>query len=114
MSACQLHFLNESSPDLIRGPSYLPGKLDPGSEAGKGRGWIEAQSFTFRSEPTGDFWKMLGLLITLIVIALIAGALGFTGIAAGAAFLAKIIFAVMLIGIVIILVMAMLGMAILF
>jgi uncharacterized membrane protein YtjA (UPF0391 family) len=57
---------------------------------------------------------MLGLLIALIVIALIAGTLGFTGIAAGAAFLARIVFFIMLAGIVIMLILAMMGLAIIF
>lgn len=57
---------------------------------------------------------MLGLLVTLIVIAVIAGALGFTGIARGAATLAKIVFGLMLIGIVLILILAAMGLAILF
>ena len=46
---------------------------------------------------------MLGLLITLVVVAVIAGALGFTGIARGAATLAKIGFALMVVGIVLLL-----------
>jgi len=57
---------------------------------------------------------MLGLLVTLIVIAVIAGALGYTGIARGAARLAKIVFGLMLIGIVLILILAAMGLAILF
>lgn len=54
---------------------------------------------------------MLKLLILLIVIALVAGALGFSGIAAGASFLAQIIFAIMLIGIAILVGMVLLGIA---
>jgi len=54
---------------------------------------------------------MLKLLILLVVIALVSGALGFSGIAAGAAFLAKIVFGLMLIGIVIVLAMVVLGIA---
>ena len=54
---------------------------------------------------------MLKLLILLVVIALVSGALGFSGVAAGAAFLAKIIFGLMLLGIVIILALVMLGIA---
>lgn len=54
---------------------------------------------------------VLKLLILLIVIALVAGALGFSGIAAGAAFFAKIIFAIMLIGIAILVGMVLLGIA---
>lgn len=57
---------------------------------------------------------MLNLLLLLIVIAVVAGALGFTGIAAGAAFGAKIVFGIMLIGIVIMLLLAVLGMVVLF
>lgn len=56
---------------------------------------------------------MLKLLILLVVVALVAGALGFTGIAAGAATLAKIVFALMLIGIAIVLVLAFTGLALL-
>jgi uncharacterized membrane protein YtjA (UPF0391 family) len=57
---------------------------------------------------------MLQLLIGLIVVAVIAGALGFTGIAAGAATAAKIVFALMLVGIAIVLILAVTGLAILF
>jgi len=56
---------------------------------------------------------MLGLLIGLIVIALVAGALGFTGIAVGAATLARIVFGIMVIGIIIVLIMMAMGIAIL-
>ena len=45
--------------------------------------------------------------------AVIAGALGFTGIAVGAAFLARIIFAIMLVGIVVMLVLVFTGMVLL-
>ena len=54
---------------------------------------------------------MLKLLILLVVIALVSGALGFSGVAAGAAFLAKIVFGIMLVGIVIILAMVIFGIA---
>lgn len=54
---------------------------------------------------------MLKLLLLLVVIALVSGALGFTGVAAGAAFLAKIVFGIMLLGIVIILAMVVFGIA---
>jgi len=57
---------------------------------------------------------MLNLLILLIVVALVAGGLGFTGIAAGASFIAKIVFGIMVIGIVVMLLMVLLGGAILF
>lgn len=57
---------------------------------------------------------MLRLLLFLVVVAIVAGLLGFTGIAAGAAFLAKIIFGLMLAGIVVILVLVMMGVAALF
>ncbi len=57
---------------------------------------------------------MLGWLIFFIVVAVIAGGLGFSGIAAGAATIAKIIFAVMLLGIVLLLVLAAMGIAVLF
>ena len=56
---------------------------------------------------------MFGLLIGLIVVALVAGALGFTGIAAGAATAAKIVFGLMLIGIVVVIVMMAMGIALL-
>jgi uncharacterized membrane protein YtjA (UPF0391 family) len=42
---------------------------------------------------------MLQLLIILVLVAIVSGALGFTRLSAGAATAAKIIFAVMLIGI---------------
>lgn len=54
---------------------------------------------------------MLGLLIALIVIGLVAGALGFTGIAAGAAVAARIVFGIMVIGIVIVLILMAMGIA---
>ncbi|HEY4201354.1 MAG TPA: DUF1328 domain-containing protein [Devosiaceae bacterium] len=57
---------------------------------------------------------MLGLLVGLIVIALVSGFLGFTGIAVAAATLAKIVFALMLIGIVIVLALVAMGIAALF
>jgi len=40
---------------------------------------------------------MLGIAITALVISLIAGTLGFTGIAAGAATIAKIIFGIFIV-----------------
>ena len=54
---------------------------------------------------------MLKFLVLLVVIAIVAGALGFTGVAAGAAFLAKFVFGIMLVGIVIVLALAFLGIA---
>jgi uncharacterized membrane protein YtjA (UPF0391 family) len=54
---------------------------------------------------------MLKLLILLIIIAAVSGLLGFSGLAAGAAFLAKVVFGIMLIGIVIVLALAFLGLA---
>ena len=54
---------------------------------------------------------MLKLLILLVVIAFVAGALGFTGVAAGVAFVAKFVFGIMLVGIVIMLALAFLGIA---
>ena len=54
---------------------------------------------------------MLRLLILLIVIAIVAGALGFTVIAAGAAFLAKLVFFLMLAGVVLILALVLFGIA---
>lgn len=54
---------------------------------------------------------MLKLLILLVIIAVVSGALGFSGLAAGAAFLAKIVFAIMLIGIAILVGMVLLGIA---
>jgi len=56
---------------------------------------------------------MFGLLIGLIVIAVVAGALGFTGIAVGAATLARIVFGIMVIGIIIVVVLMMMGIALL-
>jgi len=58
-------------------------------------------------------WRIavLKLLILLVIIAVVSGALGFSGVAAGAAFLAKIVFGIMLIGIVILLAMVLLGIA---
>jgi uncharacterized membrane protein YtjA (UPF0391 family) len=52
---------------------------------------------------------MLALLIGLIVIAVVAGALGFTGIAVGAALAARIVFFIMAIGIVIMLILVFTG-----
>ncbi|WP_395813870.1 DUF1328 family protein [Devosia sp.] len=57
---------------------------------------------------------MFQLLLFCIVVAVIAGALGFTGIAAGAATIAKIIFFFMLAGIALMLILAAMGLAILF
>jgi len=57
---------------------------------------------------------MLTLLIGLIVNAVIAGALGFTGLAAGAAMAARIVFGLMVLGILIILGLAVAGLAVLF
>ena len=57
---------------------------------------------------------MLSLLIGLIVVAVIAGGLGFTGLAAGAALVARIIFGLMLLGIVVVVVLALTGLAVLF
>lgn len=56
---------------------------------------------------------MFQFLILMIVIALVAGALGFTGIAAGAAVIAKIVFGIMIVGIVIGLLMLAFGISIL-
>ena len=56
---------------------------------------------------------MLKLLILLVIVAVVSGALGFSGVAAGAAFLAKIIFGLMLVGIVILLALTFLGLAVL-
>ena len=57
---------------------------------------------------------MLGLLITLVIVALVAGALGFTRLSAGAATIAKIIAAVMLIGVVLLLILGAMGVAAIF
>lgn len=57
--------------------------------------------------------RMFQFLILMIVIALVAGALGFTGIAAGAAVIAKIVFGIMIVGIVIGLLMLAFGISIL-
>lgn len=56
---------------------------------------------------------MFGLLIGLVVIALVAGALGFTGIAVGAATAARIVFGIMVIGIIVVLIMMAMGIALL-
>lgn len=56
---------------------------------------------------------MFQFLILMIVIALVAGALGFTGIAAGAAVIAKLVFGIMIVGIVIVLLMLAFGISIL-
>jgi uncharacterized membrane protein YtjA (UPF0391 family) len=56
---------------------------------------------------------MLKLLIILVIVAVVSGALGFTRLSAGAATLAKIIFAIMLVGIVLLLILAFMGIAIL-
>ena len=57
---------------------------------------------------------MLQLLIILVIVAFVAGSMCFSGISSGAATLAKIVFAIMLIGIVLILILAVMGIAILF
>lgn len=57
---------------------------------------------------------MLQFFILLIVIAFVAGALGFTGIAAGAAGLAKIVFFLMVAGLAIMLLLALFGAIVLF
>lgn len=89
--------------------------------AGYGR-WVAGQGPAVNAEPglpapVGDVnqWRlaMFGLLIGLIVIAVVAGALGFTGIAVGAATLARIVFGVMVIGIIIVVVLMMMGIALL-
>ncbi len=56
---------------------------------------------------------MLQLLIILVIVAVVSGALGFTRLSSGAATLAKIIFAIMLIGIVLLIILAFMGIAIL-
>jgi len=57
---------------------------------------------------------MFGLLITLVIVAVVAGALGFTRLSAGAATIAKVIAGLMLIGIVLIIVLGAMGVAALF
>ena len=52
---------------------------------------------------------MLTWLIVFVIVAVIAAGLGFTGIAAGAATLARIIFGLMLIGIVLMLALTLFG-----
>lgn len=56
---------------------------------------------------------MLALLISLVIIAVIAGGLGFSGVAAGAAVLAQIVFGVMLVGIAVLLALLLTGMTLL-
>ena len=56
--------------------------------------------------------KMLGLAVTALVISLVAGALGFTGVAAGAASIAKIIFGIFLVIAVIFFIMIATGISI--
>src|SRR5690606_25711712 len=80
--------------------------------SGSGRNGPRRQDVREAKPPTPG-QVMLQLLIILVIVALVAGAMGFTGIAAGAATLAKIIFAIMLIGIVLILILAFMGIAIL-
>lgn len=57
---------------------------------------------------------MFQLLLFCMVVAVIAGALGFTGIAAGAATIAKIVFFIMLASIALMLILTAMGLAILF
>jgi len=57
---------------------------------------------------------MLQLLIILLIVAIVSGAMGFTRLSSGAATLAKIIFAIMLVGIVLLLILAVMGIAVLF
>ena len=57
---------------------------------------------------------MFQLLLFCMVVAVIAGALGFTGIAAGAATIAKIVFFFMLSSIALMLILTAMGLAILF
>ena len=56
---------------------------------------------------------MLKLLIILVIVAVVSGAMGFTGISAGAATLAKIVFGIMLAGIAVLLVLLFTGVALL-
>jgi uncharacterized membrane protein YtjA (UPF0391 family) len=85
-------------------------------------GWVAGRGPGVNVEPWArDFvWaanlleaRMFGLLIGLIVIALVAGALGFTGVAAGAATAARIVFGIMVIGIIVVLILMAMGIAIL-
>jgi uncharacterized membrane protein YtjA (UPF0391 family) len=57
---------------------------------------------------------MLNLLLILIVVALVSGAMGFTRLAGTAATLAKVVAGIMLVGAVLILILAAMGLAILF
>jgi len=57
---------------------------------------------------------MIKLLIVLVMVSIVAGALGFTGIARGAASAAKIIFFLLLAVIFVLVVLAALGIAALF
>ena len=56
---------------------------------------------------------MLQLLIILVIVAVVSGALGFTRLSSGAATLAKIVFVIMLLGIALLLILAVMGIAIL-
>jgi uncharacterized membrane protein YtjA (UPF0391 family) len=74
----------------------------------------DARSEAAAVSPRSQGVIMFQLLLFCIVVAVIAGALGFTGIAAGAATIAKIIFFLMLAGIALMLILAAMGLAILF
>lgn len=55
---------------------------------------------------------MIELAIGAVIIALVAGALGFTGVARGAATIAKVIFGVFLVGAVMLFLLILLGISI--
>lgn len=55
---------------------------------------------------------MIELAIGAVIIALVAGALGFTGVARGAATIAKVVFGVFLVGALVLFLLIMLGISI--
>ena len=55
---------------------------------------------------------MIELAIGAVIIALVAGALGFTGIARGAATIAKVVFGVFLVGALVLFLLIILGISI--
>lgn len=57
---------------------------------------------------------MLQLLLISIIVAVVAGAMGFTRLSGTAATVAKVVAGLMLVGVVIVLILAAMGIAILF
>jgi uncharacterized membrane protein YtjA (UPF0391 family) len=58
--------------------------------------WNNGRCQELSARPSGA-WKMLHLVVTLLIIALMAGVLGFGGIAGAAVGIAKIVFVVALV-----------------